>query len=62
MREVTGFAHNMVLGMAGVLDTARLKLFLAQELNVSVEDISGFVLGGHGDSMVPLMRFTTVSV
>ena len=61
MREVTGFAHNKVVGMAGILDTARLKLFLAQELNVSVEDISGFVLGGHGDTMVPLMRFTTVS-
>jgi len=61
MRETTGFAHNKVVGMAGVLDTARLKLFLAEELKVSVEDVSGFVLGGHGDSMVPLMRFTTVS-
>lgn len=61
MREVTGFDHNKVVGMAGALDTARLKFFLASELNVSVEDISGFVLGGHGDSMVPLMRFTTVS-
>jgi malate dehydrogenase len=61
MREVTELPYNKVVGMAGVLDTARLKLFLAQELDVSVEDISGFVLGGHGDSMVPLMRFTTVS-
>ena len=61
MREATGFAPNKVVGMAGVLDTARLKLFLAQELNVSVEDINGFVLGGHGDTMVPLMRFTTVN-
>lgn len=61
MREVTGFAHNKVVGMAGALDTARLKFFLANELNISVEDIDGFVLGGHGDSMVPLMRFTTVS-
>ena len=61
MREATGFDHNKVVGMAGALDTARLKLFLAEALNVSVEDISGFVLGGHGDSMVPLMRFTTVS-
>ena len=61
MREATGFAPNKVVGMAGVLDTARLKLFLARELNVSVEDINGFVLGGHGDTMVPLMRFTTVN-
>lgn len=61
MREVTGFAHNKVVGMAGVLDTARLKCFLAEALNISVEDVSGFVLGGHGDSMVPLMRFTSVN-
>ena len=61
MREVTGFAHNKVIGMAGILDTARLKSFLAEALNISVEDINGFVLGGHGDSMVPLMRFTTVN-
>ena len=61
MREVTGFAHHKVVGMAGVLDTARLKCFLAEALNVSVEDVSGFVLGGHGDSMVPLMRFTSVN-
>ena len=61
MREATGFSHNKVVGMAGALDTARLKLFLARELDVSVEDISGFVLGGHGDTMVPLMRFTTVN-
>jgi len=61
MREVTGFAPNKVVGMAGVLDTARLKCFLAEALNVSIEEVSGFVLGGHGDSMVPLMRFTTIN-
>lgn len=61
MQQETGFLPEKVVGMAGVLDSARLKLFLAQEFNVSVEDISAFVLGGHGDSMVPLMRYTTVS-
>jgi malate dehydrogenase len=61
LREASGLPHNMVVGMAGVLDSARLKLFIANELNVSVENVDGFVLGGHGDSMVPLPRFTTVS-
>ena len=61
MREVTGFKSNMVVGMAGVLDSARFRLFLAQEFNVSVEDVTAFVLGGHGDSMVPLARYSTVA-
>lgn len=61
MQQETGFSPNKVVGMAGVLDSARLKHFLSLEFKVSVEDISAFVLGGHGDSMVPLMRYTTVS-
>ena len=52
---------NMCVGMAGVLDSARLKYFLANEFNVSVQDISTFVLGGHGDTMVPLIRYSTIS-
>ena len=52
---------NMCVGMAGVLDSARLKYFLAQEFKVSVEDVNAFVLGGHGDTMVPLIRYSTVS-
>ena len=55
----SGFPKNRVMGMAGVLDTARFRSFLAEELNVSVVDISAFVLGGHGDQMVPLIRYTT---
>ncbi|MEH7333102.1 malate dehydrogenase [Neobacillus drentensis] len=55
--KTTGFPKNRVIGQSGVLDTARFNTFVAQELNVSVEDISGFVLGGHGDDMVPLVRF-----
>ena len=61
MQEVTGFAANKVVGMAGVLDSARFRLFLAQEFNVSVEDVTAFVLGGHGDTMVPLVRYSTVA-
>jgi malate dehydrogenase len=61
MREATGFPHNRVVGMAGVLDTARFRFFLAQEFKVSVEDVSAFVLGGHGDTMVPLIRYSTVA-
>ena len=61
MREVTGFPANRVVGMAGVLDSARFRYFLAQELKVSVEDVTAFVLGGHGDSMVPLVRYSTVA-
>ena len=61
LREVTGLPHNMVVGMAGVLDTARFRTFLAEEFNVSVEDVTAFVLGGHGDTMVPLVRYSTVA-
>jgi malate dehydrogenase len=57
----TGLPRNRVLGMAGVLDSARFRSFVAMELNVSVEDVTCFVLGGHGDSMVPLPRFSTVA-
>jgi malate dehydrogenase len=61
MREKTGFSANKVVGMAGVLDSARFRYFLAEEFNVSVEDITAFVLGGHGDTMVPLVRYSTVA-
>ena len=61
MREVTGFAANKVVGMAGVLDSARFRTFLASEFSVSVEDVTAFVLGGHGDTMVPLVRYSTVA-
>ncbi len=60
-KQVTGFPRERVIGMAGVLDTARYRTFLAQALNVSVEDIQAMVLGGHGDTMVPLVSYTTVS-
>ncbi|MBI2845361.1 MAG: malate dehydrogenase [Chloroflexi bacterium] len=60
-KRVSGFPKNRVLGQAGVLDTARFRSFIAQELNVSVENVQAFVLGGHGDEMVPLVRYTTVS-
>lgn len=56
--KTTGFPKNRVIGQSGVLDTARFNTFVAQELNVSVEDVSGFVLGGHGDDMVPLVRYS----
>src|SRR5256712_4598996 len=59
--HVTGFARERVIGMAGVLDTARYRAFLAEALDVSVEDIQAMVLGGHGDTMVPLVSYTTVS-
>ncbi len=59
--KVTGFAKNKIMGMAGALDSARFSYFLASELNVSVKDIQGVLMGGHGDDMVPLPRFTTVS-
>tara|TARA_B100000749_G_scaffold278229_1_gene268517 strand:+ start:502 stop:1446 length:945 start_codon:yes stop_codon:yes gene_type:complete len=58
--ESSGFPRNRVFGMAGVLDTARFRTFIAQELDVSVEDVQAYVLGGHGDDMVPLVRYTTV--
>jgi malate dehydrogenase len=61
LREFCGLPHNRVLGMAGVLDSARFRHFIAEELNVSVEDVSAFVLGGHGDTMVPMPRFSTVA-
>jgi len=59
--EVSGFPKHRVMGMAGVLDTARFRTFIAQELKVSVEDVVAFVLGGHGDTMVPLVRYTSVA-
>ncbi len=59
--KVSGFEKNRVMGMAGILDTARFRLFIAEALNVSVNDINAMVLGGHGDSMVPLIRYSTVS-
>jgi malate dehydrogenase len=57
----TGFPRERVIGMAGVLDSARFRTFIARELDVSVEDVTAFVLGGHGDTMVPLARYSTVS-
>ena len=59
--KVSGFDRHRVIGMAGILDTARFRSFIAMELNVSVEDVTAFVLGGHGDSMVPLPRYTSVA-
>ena len=61
LREASGLPHNRVVGMAGVLDSARFRYFLAEEFNVSVEDVTAFVLGGHGDTMVPLARYSTVA-
>jgi malate dehydrogenase len=59
--DTSGFPKNRVIGMAGVLDSARFKAFIAMELNVSVENVQAFVLGGHGDTMGPLPRFSTVA-
>lgn len=61
MQQVTGIPPERVVGMAGVLDTARYQAFLSEELNVSVSSVSAFVLGGHGDSMVPVRSYTTVN-
>jgi malate dehydrogenase len=61
LQKYAGLAHNKVVGMAGVLDSARFRHFLAEEFNVSVEDVTAFVLGGHGDTMVPLARYSTVA-
>jgi malate dehydrogenase len=61
MREASGLPAERVVGMAGVLDSARFRYFLAEEFGVSVEDVTAFVLGGHGDSMVPLVRYSTVA-
>jgi malate dehydrogenase len=59
--KMSGFPRERVIGMAGVLDSARFRTFIAQELNVSVENVTAFVLGGHGDTMVPLARYSTVA-
>lgn len=61
LQKACGLPHNRVVGMAGVLDSARFRYFLADEFNVSVEDVTAFVLGGHGDDMVPSMRYSTVA-
>ena len=59
--KISGFPKNRIIGQAGILDTARFRFFIAEKLNVSIEDISTMVLGGHGDSMVPLPRYTGIS-
>jgi malate dehydrogenase len=59
--KVSGFSKNRVMGMAGVLDSARFRTFIAMELNISVREVQAFVLGGHGDDMVPLIRYSTVA-
>jgi malate dehydrogenase len=59
--KVSGFSKNRVMGMAGVLDSARMSAFVAMELGVSIENVNSFVLGGHGDDMVPLPRYSTVA-
>ncbi len=61
LRDACGLPHRRVVGMAGVLDSARFRYFLAEEFKVSVEDVTAFVLGGHGDTMVPLVRYSTVA-
>ena len=61
LQQKSGLPPNMVVGMAGVLDSSRFRLFLAHEFKVSVEDVTAFVLGGHGDTMVPLVRYSTVA-
>jgi len=61
LREFSGLPHHMVVGMAGVLDSARFRHFLAEEFQVSVEDVTAFVLGGHGDTMVPVVEYSTVA-
>jgi malate dehydrogenase len=61
LQKSCGLPRQMVVGMAGVLDSARFRFFLAEEFNVSVEDVTAFVLGGHGDTMVPLVRYSTVA-
>jgi malate dehydrogenase len=61
LREFCGLPHHMVVGMAGVLDSARFRHFLAEEFGVSVEDVTAFVLGGHGDTMVPIVEYSTVA-
>jgi malate dehydrogenase len=61
LQKASGLPKPMVVGMAGVLDSARFRYFLADEFNVSVKDVTAFVLGGHGDTMVPLVRYSTVA-
>jgi malate dehydrogenase len=61
LREFSGLPHERVVGMAGVLDSARFRTFLAEEFGVSVEDVTAFVLGGHGDTMVPIVEYSTVA-
>jgi malate dehydrogenase len=61
LQRASGLPHHRVVGMAGVLDSSRFRTFLAEELGVSVEDVTAFVLGGHGDTMVPLVRYSTVA-
>jgi malate dehydrogenase len=61
LREFSGLPHHMVVGMAGVLDSARFRSFLAEEFGVSVQDVTAFVLGGHGDTMVPIVEYSTVA-
>jgi malate dehydrogenase len=61
LRDACGLPHNKVVGMAGVLDSARFRYFLAEEFKVSVQDVTAFVLGGHGDTMVPLVRYSAVA-
>src|SRR6188768_826538 len=61
LREFSGLPHNKVVGMAGVLDSARFSHFIADEFKVSVEDVTAFVLGGHGDTMVPVTAYSTVA-
>ncbi len=61
LREFSGFPHHRVVGMAGVLDSARFRHFLAEEFGVSVRDVTAFVLGGHGDTMVPVVKYSTVA-
>lgn len=61
LQKVSGLPKNKVVGMAGVLDSARMSLFLAQEFAVSVENVNSFVLGGHGDTMVPMVRYSTIA-
>ena len=60
LREFSGLPRKMVVGMAGVLDSARFRFFIAEHMKISVEDVAAFVLGGHGDTMVPLVRFSNV--
>ena len=61
LQQASGLPTNMVVGMAGILDSARFRYFLAEEFNVSVEDVTAFVLGGHGDTMVPLINYSAVA-